>query len=262
MILAAAIALLVGLGGGYLIGRDAGVRAGQAGAGGAGGTPSVAATAAPTGPQVQPTAEPTLSEEEMQQILEARRLVPTRDPEDRMAIGGVEAPVVMVEFADYRCSYCGRFTLETLPELVPLVNEGVLRIEFRDFPIFQEQSVDAAVAARAAARQDYFLEYHVAIYRYQFVEGGQDLSEATFLRLASDVGIPDVAQFQADFQDPALRAEVDAAYNESYEVLGRASTPQFVINDEYIGGAETTERFLEVILQELEKVAPEQGTGG
>lgn len=257
-ILASVIALLVGLGGGYILGRDAGMRDARTVAAAQEPTQAPAApTQAPTQPTqapAQPTEAPTISEEQMQQIIEARRAVPNRDPEDPMAIGEVDAPVVMVEFADYRCGYCGRFALETQPNLMPLVEDGTLRIEFRDFPIFQEESVDAAIAARAAARQGMFIEYHNEIYSYQFAEGGQDLSEATWIMLAERVGIPDIEQFTADLADPQLRSDVDAAYQEALEIVGRPSTPQFVINDEYVGGADTTENFLAVIQSELEKV--------
>ncbi|HZK04809.1 MAG TPA: thioredoxin domain-containing protein, partial [Actinomycetaceae bacterium] len=197
---------------------------------------------------------PTLSEEDWEKIFAARRAVPNRDPDDLYAIGEVDAPVVMTEFADYRCSYCGQFTLQVLPELLPLVEDGTLRIEFRDFPIFQEQSIDAAVAARAAAQQNRFLDYHVAIYEYQFVDGGTDLSEATFVRIAGELGVPDIERFTTDLSNQTLIDEVNASYQVSMELLGRASTPQFVINDEYVGGSPPAETFLEVIDQELAKV--------
>lgn len=259
-ILASIIALLVGLGAGFLMGRDVGSSTNTAG-GGSGSPatpqPTAAAEASPTEAVTEaPPEEPTYTEEEMQRILEVRRSIPNRDGTDSMAIGFAEAPVVMVEFGDYRCGYCGRFTLETLPELIELVNNGTLRIEFRDFPIFQEESIDAAVAARAAARQDYFLEYHLAIYRYQFVEGGQDLTQDTFMRLAQDVGIPDLEQFQADLNDPSIRTDVERDHDYAMTVLGQASTPQFIINDGYLSGAQSTEAFLEVILEELEKLDP------
>ncbi|MDO5494317.1 MAG: thioredoxin domain-containing protein [bacterium] len=264
-ILASIIALLVGIGGGYIIGRDSAnrehARLAEAAEQAtqpvppAAPAPAPTAPAAPATPQGAPTEAPTPTEEQMQQILEARRAVPTRSADDPLAVGEVDAPVVMVEFADFRCGYCGRFALETLPELMPLVEEGTLRIEFRDFPIFQEESVDAAVAARAAANQGRYLEFAHEVYNYQFAEGGSDLSQEMFVTLAGQAGVADIEQFTADLADPELRAAVDASYQDAMEILGRPSTPQFVINDEYIGGAETTENFLMVIQQELAKVS-------
>ena len=40
------------------------------------------------------------------------------------------------------------------------VEEGTLRIEWRDFPYLGQESVNAAMAARAAQAQGKFWEYH------------------------------------------------------------------------------------------------------
>ena len=73
-----------------------------------------------------------------------------RDFDDPMAVGRVDAPVVMVEYSDFQCPYCGRFARETKPELLrQYVERGVLRIEWRNFPIFGEESERAARAAWA-----------------------------------------------------------------------------------------------------------------
>ena len=47
------------------------------------------------------------------------------------------------------------------------VKEGTLRIEWRDFPYRGQESVDAAVAARAAQAQGKFWEYHDLLYEEQ-----------------------------------------------------------------------------------------------
>lgn len=249
---AALVALLVGFGGGYLVGQATAptpeAAPDQAPSAPAPSTP--ADTAAPT---PAPSETPTLSEEQKQQIIEARRAVPRRDADDPLAIGEVDAPVVLVEFFDYQCSYCGKWTLETQPALMQLVEDGTLRIEFRDFPIFGEMSASAAAAATAAAQQDKYLEYHEALFTYQFVDGNK-LTEDSFAEIAAQVGIPDMEAFTATLEDPEVAAQVQSAGQEAMQTLGTGSTPQFVINDEYIGGAAPTEQFLAVIESELAKV--------
>src|SRR5699024_1196470 len=77
-----------------------------------------------------------------------------RDEGDPLAMGAVDAPVVMVEFADYRCPFCAKFSRDVEPELIEqYVDTGKLRIEWRDMPIYGEDSARAARAARAAAEQ-------------------------------------------------------------------------------------------------------------
>ncbi|NCD18982.1 MAG: disulfide bond formation protein [Actinobacteria bacterium] len=216
-----------------------------------------AGTAAPSGeaaPSGTPSAEETVSEEEMQEVLDLIRAQPRREAEDPYAVGEVDAPVVLIEYADYRCSFCGKWSLETKPGLMDQVEDGTLRIEWRDFPVFQNESVDLAVAARAAAQQGMFWEYNEAIFTYQFVDGNQDFTDEALTALAEEVGVPDLARFGEDLASEALRAEVQAEYEESLALLGQASTPQFLVNDQYIGGALPLEDFLAVIEQELAKL--------
>ena len=76
-------------------------------------------------------------------------------------LGDEDAPVTMVEYSDFQCPYCGRFARETKPALLrEQVEEGVLRIEWRNFPLFGEESERAALAAWAAGQQGKFWEFH------------------------------------------------------------------------------------------------------
>ncbi|MQA88012.1 MAG: thioredoxin domain-containing protein [Streptosporangiales bacterium] len=85
-----------------------------------------------------------------------------------LTLGRDDAPVTIVEFGDYQCPNCGQFAREIKPRLVrEYVDKGVVRLMWRDFPFYGEQSVDAAVAARAAGRQGEFWAYHDALYANQ-----------------------------------------------------------------------------------------------
>ena len=52
------------------------------------------------------------------------------------------------------------------------MDEGLVRFEFRDMPLFGQQSVDSAIAGRAAGRQGMFWEYMSAVAANGVVEGG------------------------------------------------------------------------------------------
>ncbi len=65
-----------------------------------------------------------------------------RDGGDALAVGKVDAPVVMIEYSDFQCPFCGRFARETEPALLrSYVDKGVLRIEWRNFPVFGAEEV-------------------------------------------------------------------------------------------------------------------------
>lgn len=173
---------------------------------------------------------------------------------DPTALGAVDAPVVLVEFADYRCPFCGVFARDTLPSIVAdYVDRGQLRIEWRDVPIFGEQSVNAAVAARAAGQQGRFWEYSAAIFAYPGSDH-QALPRERLLAIAAEAGVPELGTFEAALDDPALAAAVSADLAEA-QALGVQSTPAFVIGRTPLMGAQPVEAFRAAIETELSRAA-------
>jgi protein-disulfide isomerase len=166
-----------------------------------------------------------------------------RQVDDPTALGSVDAPVVLVEYADYRCPFCGTFSRDSMPELVEeYVDSGKLRIEWRDLPIFGDESIGAAVAARAAGNQGKFWEYHDAIFAAAPERGHPPLPRERLLEFAEKVGVPDLAKFTSDLDDKTLHDQVKFDVAEA-AALGAASTPVFLINETPIAGAQPTDIF-------------------
>ncbi|MFW5418866.1 thioredoxin domain-containing protein [Nocardiopsis sp. CNT-189] len=166
-------------------------------------------------------------------------------PELRM--GSEDAPVSMVVFGDYRCPYCAAFTQEQQPQLVEkYVEEGRLLIVWRDYPYKGGVSEDAAVAARAAGRQDAFWEYHDALYADPGAwTGAEEADGAPFTAIAEGLGL-DTERFRADLADPELRGAVDDDMGFALS-LGVPGTPAFLIDGEAFFGAQPVEEFEERI---------------
>jgi protein-disulfide isomerase len=161
-----------------------------------------------------------------------------RIPDDPTAIGRPDAPVVLVEYADYRCPFCGLFSRETLPPLVAkYVGSGQLRVEWRDLPVFGGESSDAAVAGRAAAAQDRFWEFNKAVYAIAPERGHAALPRERLVQLAGKAGVPDLKKFEADLDSAELQAAVAKDAQEAAG-LGATGTPTFLINDTPIVGAQ------------------------
>ena len=166
---------------------------------------------------------------------------------DPLAIGAVDAPLVLVEYSDFRCPFCAKFSRDSKPELIKrYVEEGTLRLEWRDMPIFGEQSLLAARAGRAAAEQDMFWEFTSAVYDDAPATGHADLNPGKLRSIAEQVGVPDLEQFDRDAASERFDQAIwsDAATGQA---MGVTSTPSFSVNGHPIIGAQPTPMFTELI---------------
>ena len=190
-----------------------------------------------------------LSPEQQAQMDEFLRGLPQRDAAETTARGEVDAPVVLIEWADFRCKFCKRFASETLPQLEPYIESGQLRYEFRDFALFGQESLDVAVAARAAGQQGRHYEFMKAYYGASVAEG--QVAAPEFLsQVAEQAGVTDLEKFVADLEDPALENEVFRDSQEAQQ-FGFTSVPMFIIGTEIISGAQPTKVFIEAFEKEL-----------
>lgn len=170
-----------------------------------------------------------------------------RQADDPMALGSPTAPVVLIEFADFRCPFCAQFGRDTKPVLIDrYVDKGVLRIEWRDMPIFGPESMSAARAARAAAAQGRFWEFVTAVYDKAPARGRATLTTEALRGFAETAGVPDLSRFDVDAAslafDDAINADLQVA-----QALGIPSTPAFSLNGEPVLGAQPTDVFTAMI---------------
>jgi protein-disulfide isomerase len=77
------------------------------------------------------------------------------------AKGNSDAPVTIVEFSDFQCSFCKKFWRETLPQIEEKnVRTGKVRFVYRHLAILGPSSVQAAIASECAHEQGKFWPYH------------------------------------------------------------------------------------------------------
>ncbi len=203
-----------------------------------------------TGAGTEPTTESTsTAESDDPSADEARQVLmdlPRRDPEDPLAMGEVDAPVVLVSYSDFQCPFCGKFARDTEPELVErFVDTGVLRIEWRDFPYFGPDSELAAAAARAAGEQGKFWEFHDAVYALDLPPKSGQLTREKLLELAGGLDL-DLDRFETTMNDPATAQAVATDFTEGQQ-LGVTGTPTFVLNGQPVVGAQPLETFVAAI---------------
>lgn len=170
---------------------------------------------------------------------------------DPMAIGAIDAPVVLSEWVDFRCPFCAVFSRDTMPALVKeYVDSGKVRIEMHDVAFFGEESVAAAAAARAAGEQGKYFEFVSALYEAAPESGHPDLPADELIEFARIAGVADLPKFEADMQRSDLIAAVQQS-TEQAQQLGVTGVPFFAVGGQALSGAQSIESFRTFIDQQL-----------
>ncbi|GIV80263.1 MAG: hypothetical protein KatS3mg050_4657 [Litorilinea sp.] len=159
--------------------------------------------------------------------------------------GAPDAPVVLVEYSDFQCPWCGRFEAEVMPELVPLIEAGDLRFVYKHFPVLGPDSVTAALASECAAWQGDFWSLHDWLFDNQSAWKGQGQLRERILDAAAGLGYDAEALATCMDSDEANQA-ISADYQETQQ-LGFRGTPSFILNGRLIPGFMPAETFTGLI---------------
>lgn len=171
--------------------------------------------------------------------------------DDPMAWGSADAPVVIVEWTDFRCPFCASFANATLPVLYEdYVKSGKVRFEIHDVAFFGDHSVDAAVAARAAGAQGKYREFMTVLYAAAPASGHPDMPKDKLIGFAKQAGVADIAKFTAALGDAKLRTAVTDS-TALAQKMGVTGVPFFVIGNQTMDGAQPLATFQQVIEKEL-----------
>jgi protein-disulfide isomerase len=157
--------------------------------------------------------------------------------------GAADAPVTIVEFAEYQCYYCGKVapTIDRLLEDYP----GKVRLVLKDYPLSgHNRAAVAAVAAHCAGEQGKYWEMSRSL-----LDNQDRLSDADLDRYAESLGV-DLAKFDdcrdAGRYEPLIQRDIEQGHD-----AGVQATPAFFVNGLYLSGAQPYERFAAIIDREL-----------
>jgi Na+/H+ antiporter NhaA len=144
------------------------------------------------------------------------------DPARDHIRGPIDAPLTIVEYADFECPFCSRATGSIDAVLSHFGDE--IRWVYRHLPLdrVHPHATAAAIAAEAAAMQGRFFDYGPVLF------ASQDHLEADdFCRYANEIGL-DVERFIADMQSPEAARRVEDDRMDA-ELMDLNSTPTFFI---------------------------------
>ncbi len=143
-------------------------------------------------------------------------------------LGSPDAEIAVVEFFDYRCSFCRRM----VPRLDALLeNHDDVRVVLIEFPVLGPDSLRAAQASLAVWRQapERYAAFHAALME------ADDLSAPALVALAEAHGL-DGDRLVEDMQGDAVRERLMENQRLAQE-LGVEGTPAFVVGDRFMAGA-------------------------
>ena len=140
------------------------------------------------------------------------------------SIGNADAPVTLVEFADYQCPYCKRFHSDAYAQLKKdYIDTGKVRFVSRDLPLeFHPFALRAAEAVRCAADQGKYWEFRDALFS-NADPPNDDVIKKTATTLSLDQNA-----LQSCLTSDKYKADVqkDAAEAATLQISG---TPSFVL---------------------------------
>jgi protein-disulfide isomerase len=152
---------------------------------------------------------------------------------DGEGLGRADAPVVLEVYSDFQCPICARFVREQWATLKSeVVDTGILRIQARDIAIVgtgnPNESIELAVGAACAAKQDKYWQFHDLVFWNQGGENRGDHSPAFIAAVADRAGVDRTAWdecFADDQERSAIQSQTQIALGK-----GINSTPTLVLN--------------------------------
>ena len=149
-------------------------------------------------------------------------------PQDGNALGEKNAPITMIEYADYQCPFCRDYALETMPILInDYVRSGKLRMEFEPLTFIGPDSETAARAGVAAGQQNLEWNYTHLFFFNQGEERSGYVTDAFIDKLYAGAGV-NAAKANAYRKTPAAAVPIAEA-SANAQKYGVASTPSFVV---------------------------------
>jgi protein-disulfide isomerase len=170
--------------------------------------------------------------------------------------GKADAPVTMVEFADFQCPFCGRFVTDSLQQIMKkYVDTGQVKFVYEQYPLpFHPNAQPAAMAAECANAQGKFWPMHDKLYATQTTWESQDSAAVknTFKQYAAGLGL-NAQSFNSclDSSKYSDKIQKQSSLGSQYGVSG---TPTFYIGNPKAGytqvvGAQPITSFEQLIKQ-------------
>lgn len=162
-------------------------------------------------------------------------------PEQLQRVPGISkgqpnAPVVIMEFADFQCPACGDFSRFSEPLIKDHIDNGTARFVWYDFPLVEihPNAILASRAGRCANEQNQFWPYHDYVFGQQGEWSEEQNPSNQFIGYAEQLGL-DRAAFTQCLRSDKYQKEVSES-RQLGTTLGVNSTPTVFVNGRKLEG--------------------------
>lgn len=169
------------------------------------------------------------------------------------SMGDPNAPIKIIEYSDFQCPYCAKFTRETEQQLIDAyIATGKVYFEYHSFGEFiGYESRRAAEAAYCAGDQGKFWEMHDIIFANQTGENVGAFTDNRLIAFAAKIGL-DSGKFSDCFNSGKYASKVTQDGVDGQNA-GVKATPSFTVNGELFEGAQPFSAFQQKIDSLLNK---------
>lgn len=170
-------------------------------------------------------------------------------------IGSAAAPLEVIEFGDFECPSCARFATLTEPDVRSrLIDKGIIRLRYIDFPLSMHRNTwPASRAAACADEQGKFWQMHDSLFQTQDQWNGEATTNPNpfFKKLAGEIGL-NQQQFNQCVDSKKTQAKVQAHEQLALEQHIQA-TPSFIIGGKIVEGPQPYDVFKSLVDSALAK---------
>lgn len=168
-------------------------------------------------------------------------------------MGDPSAPITILEWGDYQCTFCYKFHQNTLDTIKrDFIETGKAKLVFKDFPLNGPDSIIAAEAAYCAQDQEKYWQYHDEIYKNWKGERTGWITRESLERFATTVNL-DLDKFNMCLDEHKHLERVNQLHEFGKEI-GIDATPSFLVfNNEKIIKIRGNQP-LEVFLKSLDEL--------
>jgi protein-disulfide isomerase len=146
-------------------------------------------------------------------------------------IGDPNAPITILEWGDYQCTFCYKFhqsTLNTINE--NFIKTGKVKLVFKDYPLNGPDSILAAEASHCAQDQEKYWEYHNELYKNWGGERTGWITRESLNQFGNAINL-NMDHFNTCLNEHKYKDKVILMY-EFGKTVGIDATPSFFVFDD------------------------------